>query len=120
MQQRGYNQSIQPRAHIIEDDTPTFGKIFDSPERKWLGHVEEAKKNESYQGVTPVGVAAEERDPLACDLIDDHKLRIVAAGFAGDDGGGGDADQQRERDADEQGDQQRLRGWMEGEGIGGP
>ena len=42
--------------------------------------------------MTPVGGAAEEGDPLAGDFVDDDKLRIVAAGLAGDDGGGGDAE----------------------------
>ena len=105
----GYTQSIQPRAHIIEDNAPALGKLFKPADGKGLGDVEEAEENEGDEGVTPVGGAAEQGDPLAGDLVDDDELRIVTAGFAGDDGGGGDADQQRERDADEQGDQQGLR-----------
>ena len=70
--------------------------------------------------MTPVGGAAEEGDPLAGDLVDDHELRVVAAGFAGDDGGGGDAEDEREGDAGEQGEEQRLRSGMQAPGEGGP
>jgi hypothetical protein len=43
MQKRGYTQSIQPRAHIIEDDAPTLGEIFEAADGKWLGDVEQTK-----------------------------------------------------------------------------
>ena len=90
---RCYTQSIQPGGHIIEDDAPAFGEPFKLADGKWLGDVEEAKEDEGDEGVTPVGAAAEEGDPLAGDFVDDDELRVVAAGFAGDDGGGGDAEE---------------------------
>jgi hypothetical protein len=55
--------------------------------------------------VTPVGGAEEEGDPLAGDFVDDYELGIVAAGFALDDGGGGNAEDEGEGDADEKGDE---------------
>ena len=47
-------------------------------------------------GVGPVGRAEDEGDELAGDLVDDDVAGVFAAGFAGDDGRGGDADQGRE------------------------
>jgi hypothetical protein len=68
--------------------------------------------------VTPVGVA-EEGDPLAGDFVDDDELGVVAAGFAGDDGGGGDAEES-ERTMRREGREQGVRGGMEEPGVGGP
>jgi hypothetical protein len=64
--------------------------------------------------VTPVEGAAEQGDPLAGDFVDDDELRVVAAAFAGNDGGGGDAEDERgrcRRGAREQG----VRRGMEGQ-----
>jgi hypothetical protein len=65
---------------------------------KGLGHVEETEENEGDQGVTPVKGAEEQGDPLTGYLVDDDELRVMKAGFAGDDGGGGDAEDKSERD----------------------
>jgi hypothetical protein len=42
--------------------------------------------------VAKVKGGEEEGDGLAGDFVDDDELRIFAAGFAGDDGGGWDAE----------------------------
>jgi len=120
MQQGCYSQSIQPGAYIIEHDAPAFGEILEPADGEGLGDIEEAKENEGDEGVTPVGAAAEEGDPLAGDFVDDYELGIVAAGFAGGDGGGGDAEEEREGDGGEQGQEQGLGGGMEEFGVGGP
>jgi hypothetical protein len=120
MQERCYTQSIQPGTHIIEHDAPAFGKLFELAEGKGLGDVEKAKENEGDEGMTPVGVAAEEGDPLADCFIDDHEAGVVAAAFAGDDGGGGDAEDERQSDGGKQGDQQRAGGGGDAPGVSGP
>ena len=100
---RCYTQSIQAGGHIIEDDAPAFGEFFELADGEGLGDIEETEEDEGDEGVTPVGVAAEEGDPLAGDFVDDDELGVVAAGFAGDDGGGGDAEEKREGDAERRG-----------------
>jgi len=79
---------------------------------KGLGDVEEAKKNESDERVTPIGAAAEEGDPLADDLVDDDECGSWRP-IHGDDGGGGDAEEERESDAGEQDEEQSLRRGMQ-------
>ena len=95
VQKRCYTQSIQPGGHIVEDDAPAFGEAFELAGGKGLGDIEEAKENKSDEGVTPVEGAEEQRDPLAGDFVDDHEFRIVAAALARDDGGGGNAEDDR-------------------------
>jgi hypothetical protein len=102
-QQGCYTQSIQPGGHIVEDDAPAFRKAFKLADGKGLGDVEEAKEDQSDEGVAEVEGAEEEGDPLAGDFVDDDKLRIFAAGFASDDSGGGDAEDEREGDGDQKG-----------------
>src|ERR1035437_991785 len=102
VQQPRYTQSIQPRCHIVEDDAPSLGKLFELADGEGLGDVEYPEEEEGDQGVTPVGVAADEGDPLAGDLVDDDELGVLAAGFAGDNGGGGDAEQEGEGDSGQQ------------------
>ena len=76
---RCYTQSIQPGGHIIEDDAPAFGQAFKLADGKGLGDVEEAEEDEGDEGVTPVGGAEEQGDPLAGDLVDDDE----SAGLCG-------------------------------------
>ncbi len=52
-----------------------------------------AEEEEGEGGVAPVGGDGDEGDELAGDLVDDDVAGVFAAGFAGDDGGGWDADQ---------------------------
>ena len=94
-------KAYSPARHIIEDDAPAFGEIFKLADGEGFGDVEEAEENEGDQGVAQVEGAEEQGDPLAGDLVDDHELRVVAAGFAGDDGGGGDSEDDRECDGEE-------------------
>jgi len=48
--------------------------------------------------VAEVEGAEEQGDGLAGDFVDDDELRVFAGGFAGDDGGGGDAEDEGEAD----------------------
>ncbi len=50
--------------------------------------------------------AAEQSDPLACHLVDDHEARVVAVAFAGGDGGGRNSERDGEGDACDQGEHQ--------------
>jgi len=120
MQQGCYSQSIQPGAYIIEHDAPAFGEILEPADGEGLGDIEEAKENEGDEGVTPVGAAAEEGDPLAGDFVDDYELGIVAAGLALDDGGRGNAEDEGEGDSYEERECECECGGMEGEGKCGP
>ena len=70
--------------------------------------------------VAPVEGAEEQGDPLAGDFVDDDELGVFAAGFAGDDGGGGDAEDDGEGDAGEEGDEESVRRGMGEPGAGGP
>jgi hypothetical protein len=101
VQERCYTQSIQASAYVIEYDAPACGEFLETADGEGLGDIEETEEDEGDEGVTPVGVAADEGDGLAGHFVDDYELRVVAAGFAGDDGGGGDAEQKREGYGDE-------------------
>ena len=120
VQERCYTQSIQPGCYIIEDDAPAAGQVFKPANGKGLGDVEEAEEEESDQCVVQVEGAEEQGDPLAGDFIDDDELRVVAAAFAGNDGGGRDAEEQRETDAGEEREEQGVRSGMEELCVGGP
>ncbi len=78
-QQRCYSQSIQPCAHVVENDAPSFRKAFELANGEGLRNVEEAKKNECDQGMLPVGRAAQERNPLAGHLVDYDEPGVVTA-----------------------------------------
>ena len=119
-QQRCYTQSIQPGGHIIEDDAPALGQRFKLADGEGLGDVEEAKEGESDQRTLPVGGHEEQRNGLAGDFVNDHDLRVFTAGLAGDDGGGGDAEDEREGDERGEGDEQRSRAGMGEPCVGGP
>src|ERR1035438_2282694 len=80
-QQGCYTQSIQPRGHIVEDDSPAFGKALELAGGKRLGDVEEPEEDQGDQGVAPVYGAEEQRDPLPGNLVDDDELRVVTARF---------------------------------------
>ena len=104
-QKRRYTKSIQASRHIVEDDAPTAGKALETADGERLGYVEEAKEYESDEAVTPIGGAEKQGDPLAGDFIDDDALGIVAAAFALDHRGSGDAEEESEKDSDEQCDE---------------
>ena len=79
------------------------GRLFQTTAGKGLGYVEQAEEHERDEAVSPVGGASEQGDPLAGNLVDDDKSRIVAAGFPGGNGCGGNAERDGEDDADDQG-----------------
>ena len=74
-----YSQSIQPGGNIVENDAPAFRQALQLAGGEGLGDVEEAEKDERDQGMVPVGGAAQQRDPLAGHLVDDHESGIVPA-----------------------------------------
>ena len=51
------------------------------------------KSRSESSSVLPVGGNGDERDELAGDFVDDDEAGVFAAGLAGDDGGGGNADE---------------------------
>src|ERR1039458_827671 len=120
VQERGYTQSIQAGAYIIEYDAPACGEFFELADGEGLGDIEEAEEDKGDEGVTPVGVAAEQSDPLAGDFVDDYELGVVAAGFAGDDSGGGDAEEERQGDAGDECECECEWGGVSEPGISGP
>ncbi len=120
VQERGYTQSIQAGGYIIEHDAPACGEFFELADREGFGDIEKAEEDESDEGVTPVGVAAEEGDSLAGNFVDDDELRVVAAGLAGDDGRGGDAEKKREGDGGDEREEQGLRSGVSELGAGEP
>ena len=115
-----YTQSIQARRDIIEYDAPSFGKAFKLTDGKRLGDVEEAEKGEADKAVVPIGGAEEQGDPDAGYFVDDDELGVFAAGFAGDDGGGGDAQDQGEGDPDKETDERGVGAGMAEECLGCP
>ena len=77
--------------YVVEHDAGAGGEAFELADGGWLEDVEEAEEEEGEGGMLPVGGDGDEGDELAGYLVDDDVARVFAAGFAGDDGGGGDA-----------------------------
>ncbi len=77
---------------------------------KRLGDVEEPEEDQGNQPVTPVGRAAQQGDPLAGDLVDDHESRIMPAAFASGDGGRGNAESDGQRRSRKMKRTQSMRG----------
>src|SRR6185437_3700689 len=119
-QQRGYSPSIQPCGKVIEDDAPAFRQRLQLPRRPRLGDVEEPKKHQRDKSVLPIGGAAEQRYPLAGNLVNDHKPRIFPSALARRNRCCRYADRARKHDARNQGQQKRLRGRMRSHGKCGP
>jgi hypothetical protein len=111
-QEARYTKSIQAGGDIVEDDAPAAGKALEAPHGKWFDDIEEAKEYESDEAVLPIGGAEKQGDPLAGDFIDDDVLGIVAAAFALDDRGSGNAEEESEEDTDEQGNEKNARAGM--------
>jgi len=118
-QQGCYTQSIQPAA-TSSKTMPSLGKALKLARGKGLGDIEEPEEDERDQGVSPVRRAEEQRDPLPGNFVDDDELRVVPARFSGSDGCGGHAEDERQSNADEQRNQQRLWRWMNGPRVAGP
>ena len=115
-----YTQSIQARRDIIEYDAPSFGKAFKLTDGKRLGDVEEAEEDQADEAVNPIRGAEEKGDPLAGYFVDDYELRVFAAGFAGDDGGGWDSEADGKGDPDKQADERGVGAGMASDGFGSP
>jgi hypothetical protein len=108
-QEGRYTKSIQAGGDVVEDDAPAAGKSLETAHGKWFDDVEEAKKYESDEAMTPIGWAEKQSDPLAGDFINDDALGIVAAAFALDDRGSGNAEEESEEDSDEKGNEKNAR-----------
>ena len=68
----------------------------------------------------PVGGEEDEGEELAGDFVDDDKAGVFAATLAGDDGGGGDADERGKYGGYGGADGEGEGRWMEGVGVGEP
>src|SRR5580698_5142911 len=97
-QEGRYTKSIQAGGDIVEDDAPAAGKALEAAHREGFDDIEESEEDESDEAVTPIGGAEKQGDPLAGDLVDDYALGIVAAAFALDDRGSGNAEEESEED----------------------
>ena len=86
--------------HVVEHDAGAGGEAFELADGGWFEDVKEAEEEEREDGVCPVGRAEDEGDELAGYLVDDDLAGVFAAGLAGDDGGGGDADQRDDDGSD--------------------
>jgi hypothetical protein len=93
-QQSSDKKSIQACGHVVEDDSPAFGQLFKLTNGEGLGDIEEAEEKERDESVEPGGRKEEECDPLACDFINDDKLRIFFSTFACRDGSGWNSEEQ--------------------------
>ena len=83
-QKRCYSQSIQPGGHIIEDDAPAVRQAAPAGATgKGLVMSNRRKRSSAMSAVSPVGGAAQQRDPLAGDFIDDDELRDRGGRFRG-------------------------------------
>lgn len=84
-------KSEEAGGHVVEHDAGAFGELFEEADGPGLEDIEEAEEEEGQDGVGPVGGAEDKGDELARYLVDDDVAGIFATGFAGYDGGRGDA-----------------------------
>ena len=94
-------KSEEAGGDVVEHDAGAFGEGFEAADGPGLPDVEEAEEEQVERGVMPVGGGEDEGEELAGYLVDDDVTGIFAAGFAGDDSGGGDADEGYEDCCDE-------------------
>jgi len=120
MRQLGDGQGEEAGGYVVEHNTGAGGEALELADWGRLEDVEETEEDEGERGVLPVGGDGDEGDELAGYLVDDDVARVFAAGLAGDDGCGGNADKRGHdcgyRCADGQGDGS----WMKDVGGGVP
>ena len=92
MNDLGDGEGEEAGGYVVEHDAGAGGEVFELADGRGLEDVEGAEEEEGEGGVAPVGGDGDEGDELAGDLVDDDVAGVFAAGFAGDDGGGWDAD----------------------------
>ena len=90
-------ERIKSRAQVVDHDAGALGKPLQSPDGKRLQNIEDTKKYKAREKSFPSQRDGDERDQLAGDFVDDDELRILHAGGARDQRGGGDADERDQR-----------------------
>ena len=78
---------------VVKHDAGALGEAFEAADGPGLGDIEETEEEEAEDGESWGGGEGDEGDELAGYLVDDDVAGVFAAGFAGDDGSGGDADE---------------------------
>ena len=87
------NESENSGRNIIEDDSGAFWKSFQLPHRRRLDDIEYPEKYKTREKSFPRQRDSDQGDQLSGDFVDDDELRISAGGGAGNESGGGNADQ---------------------------
>ena len=86
-----YATSVESGCNIIQHDASAFWKLFQLPHRRWLEDVKPSKKYKTREESFPRERNRDQRDQLACDLVDHHELGVLYAGGAGHACGGRNA-----------------------------
>jgi len=90
-----HRQSVNPGGHIIDHDTHSLGEAFEAAHRPRLDDIESSEKYKAEQKRLPRDRRRNQRDELASDFIDHHKLRVFPAAGPGHSGGCGNSSQSR-------------------------
>ena len=77
---------------VVKHDAGAGGEAFELADGWGFDDVEESEEEQGERGMAPIGGDGDQGDELAGDLVDDDMAWVLTARFAGDDGGGGDAD----------------------------
>src|SRR5512144_3185955 len=94
MAQRLQNrQRVKPGADVVEHDSHSLRRVFQTPERWRLHNVDDTKKYKARQQSFPIERRANERNQLARDFVDDNKTRIFSIRLARNPRGSGDSDE---------------------------
>lgn len=87
-----YGQGNETGGYVVQHDAGAAVEAFQVADGWWLGDVEKTEEQEGQQGVGPVGRDGDEGEDLAGYLVDDDVAGVFAAGLAGYDRRGWDAD----------------------------
>src|ERR1700761_2903770 len=103
------NESVDPRAKVIDDNAGSFRECFEAADGWRLEDVEKAEEKECENRVRPVRWDGDECDQLPRNLVDDDEARVLPAGLTRDACGCRNAECDRECERDERCDEEMPR-----------
>src|SRR6476646_6835365 len=90
-----HRQAVKTGGHVIDHDTHSLGKAFETAHGPRLDDIEPSKKYKAEQKRLPRNGRRNQGDDLAGDFIDHHKLRVFPAAGPGHSSGCGNSSQNR-------------------------
>ena len=87
------DESVQTGPQVVDYYSDAFWQSLQLTHRRWLQDIEDTKKYKAREKSFPSERDSNQRDQLACNFVNHHKLRIFQARWAGSARSGWDSDQ---------------------------